>query len=166
MNNVKLWPEFIESVEKGDIQGVKSYITSQIMNDPTFRNADCHKYVEYALEKGIDIIEPYKMNASEEHLPTDKKEWDKGLFYDKVEDLRLNFAYYDRIKEIEQLGKVAFAEDDTTVNKTVQNSNTKTFHQAPQRSGSPKKKTSHLPTIGVIAAAAIVVAAVVVIFKK
>lgn len=167
MSNFTFWPEFVEAVESGDKQGIKSYITSQIKNDPTFKNGNCHKYMEYVKEKGIDIIEPFKLNASEEPTPTDKSKWTKELFYGKIEYLRLNFAYDDRIKEIEQIGKIAYTEAEKQKNTTKKKESTKAnFPQAPQRSQSAKKSASPFPMIGAIVATVAVVASIVAIFKK
>lgn len=166
MKNTTFANEFLSAVEKKDLPYIKAYIASVILNDPRFEQAKCHDYMDYVRSHNLNITEPFKLNVSENVTPTDKSKWDKGLFRRKVEYLRLNFAYDERIKELEQIGKVAFekpADDEASVKKT--NNNTECFSNAPKR-GRSKKKASPFAILGVIAAIAAIVTAIMIIVKR
>ena len=98
------------------------------------------------------------MDSVEEPTPTDKSMWDKRLFLKKVEFLRRNFAYDDRIKELREIGPVVYAGemDDEEPN----------FSKAPKGQWSGKKNTSLAMIIGAIVAAAAIIALIAALVKR
>lgn len=105
--------EYINAVATSDIVKIRSYITSAIMADPAFTTKKAIQYVEYAIKNGVALIEPYAKTPCETIVPENEEQWDQRLFYDKIEDLRLNFAYKERIGEIQKIGKKVFGERDS-----------------------------------------------------
>lgn len=150
--------EFISAAKDKDIPALRSFVTFEIINDPTFKKKRCDECMEYLKNQGINITEEYQMDSVEEPTPTDKSMWDKRLFLKKVEFLRRNFAYDDRIKELREIGPVVYAGemDDEEPN----------FSKAPKGQRSGKKNTSLAMIIGAIAAAAAIIALIVALVKR
>lgn len=65
--------------------------------------------MDYLEKSGIDITEPFRLNVSEKTTPEDQNEWTEALYFRKVEYLRLNFAYRERVPELREISKVVFA---------------------------------------------------------
>lgn len=156
--STNLREEFIYAVQKEDIPYLRSFITSEIINDPTFHRSVCDDCMAYLKEKGVEITVPYELNPSEEMTPTDKALWDKKLFMRKVEYLRRNFAYEKRIVELREIGKVAYAEElvEEKPNFTV----------APKGRRSEKKNSSLSMIIGAVAAVAAIIAFIALLVKR
>ena len=106
--------EYINAVAKGDLVKIRSYITSAIMSDPTFSTRAAQQRVDYALKNGIALFETYAKTPCETAIPEDEAQWDQRLFYDKIEDLRLNFAYNERIDQIRKIGQSVYQDDSFT----------------------------------------------------
>ena len=106
--------EYINVVAKGDIVKIRSHITSAIMSDPTFSTRTAQQYVDYALNNGIMLFEPYAKTPCEMPVPENEEQWDRRLFYGKIEDLRLNFAYKERIEQIRKIGQKVYRDDSFT----------------------------------------------------
>ena len=164
MKNYDFQPEFIEAVEKKDISYLRSFIASTIRVDPAFNKAKCDDCMDYIKEHGLDITEVFKLNASEAPTPTNPSEWTKDLFHDKVEYLRLNFAYNERVGELKKIGRTAYADQ-------IKKENPKqSFTEAPKGRRSNTQKTSlkasPLMIFGAITAAVAVIVAIVLLFKK
>lgn len=106
--------EYINAVAKGDLVKIRSYITSAIMSDPTFSTRAAQQRVDYALKNGIALFETYAKTPCETAIPEDEAQWDQRLFYDKIEDLRLNFAYNERIDQIRKIGQRVYQDDSFT----------------------------------------------------
>ena len=106
--------EYRNAVATGDIVAIRSYITSAIMADPTFATAEVKHYVQYAINHGIELFEPFAKTPCETPVPENEAQWDQRLFYDKVEDLRLNFAYSERIEQIRKIGQKVYQDDSFT----------------------------------------------------
>lgn len=160
MKNYDFQTEFIEAVDKEDIPYLRSFIASTIRVDPTFNKAKCEDCMEYIKEHSISITEPFKKNVNEREVPANSSEWTKELFQDKVEDLRQNFAYNERIGELKKIGRVAYA--DQIKKETSKPS----FKEAPTGRRSSAKKTSPLMIFGTIVAVAAVIVAIIFLFKK
>lgn len=103
--------EYITAVSEGNITRIRSHIANVIKADPTFSTNQVNQYVEYALSRGITLFEPYAKTPCETPVPENEAQWDQRLFYDKVEDLRLNFAYNERIELIRKIGQKVYQED-------------------------------------------------------
>lgn len=164
MKNYDFQPEFIEAVEKKDVSYLRSFIASTIRVDPAFNKARCDDCMAYIQEHAINITEPFKKNINERDVPTNPSEWTKELFQDKVEDLRQNFAYTERIGELKKIGRVAYA--DQIKSEAPKQS----FTEAPKgrRSSTQKTspvKTSPLTIFGAVAAVVAVIVAIVLLFK-
>ena len=106
--------EYINAVAKGDLVKIRSYITSAIMSDPTFSTRAAQQRVDYALKNGIALFETYAKTPCETAIPEDEAQWEQRLFYDKIEDLRLNFAYNERIDQIRKIGQRVYQDDSFT----------------------------------------------------
>lgn len=150
--------EFISAAQRKDVPYLRSFIASEIINDPTFKKSTCDECMEYLANCGLDITEPYQLDSIEAPTPTDKSLWDKRLFLGKVEFLRTNFAYEKRIKELREIGPVVYAEDLAEEKPN--------FTEAPKGRRSEKKNSSLATMIGVVAAIAAVVAAIALLMKK
>ena len=150
--------EFISAAERKDIPYLRSYIASEIINDPTFKKSLCDECMEYLANCGLDITESYQLDSIETPTPTDESLWDKRLFLSKVEFLRTNFAYERRIKELRKIGPVAYAED--VVEETPN------FTAAPKGRRSEKKNSSLAAVIGTVAAVAAIIAVIALLMKK
>lgn len=103
--------EYIAAVAEKDLTRIRSHITNAIKADPTFSTTKVNQYVEYALNKGVILFEPYAKTPCETPIPENEAQWDQRLFYDKVEDLRLNFAYNERIELIRKIGQKVYRDD-------------------------------------------------------
>ena len=165
MKNYDFQPEFIEAVDKNDVSYLRSFIASTIRVDPAFNKAKCDDCMSYIREHGLDITEAFKLNASESPTPTNHSEWTKDLFHKKVEYLRLNFAYDERVGELKEISRVAYADQ---IKKEVSKPS---FTEAPKGRRSNTKKTSPVTTsplmiVGAIAAVVAVIVAIVLLFKK
>lgn len=150
--------EFISAAQNKDVPYLRSYIASEIINDPTFKKSVCDDCMEYLSNCGLDITEPYQLDSIEEPTPTDKTKWDKRLFLGKVEFLRTNFAYEKRVKELKEIGPIAYAGDVTDERGN--------FEEAPQGRRSAKKNSSLAVIIGVAAAVTAIIAVIVWLTKK
>ena len=106
--------EYINVVAKGDLVRIRSHITSEIMSDPTFSTKKVQQYIDYALSHGIKLFEPYAKTPCEMPVPENEEQWDRRLFYGKIEDLRLNFAYNERIELIRKIGQKVYRDDSFT----------------------------------------------------
>ena len=106
--------EYINVVAKGDLVRIRSHITSAIMSDPTFSTKTVQQYIDYALSNGIMLFEPYAKTPCEMPVPENEEQWDRRLFYGKIEDLRLNFAYNERIDQIRKIGQKVYKDDSFT----------------------------------------------------
>ena len=132
--------EYITAVSEKDIPRIRSHITNAIKADPTFNTTKVSQYVEYALSKGVMLFEPYAKTPCETVVPENEAEWDQRLFYDKIEDLRLNFAFNERIEQIRKIGQKVYRDDS--------------FSEAPEDHGSePKNKVVPLVVGAVLLAA-------------
>lgn len=165
MKKYDFQPEFIEAVENNDVSYLRSFIASTIRVDPAFNDAECDDCMSYIQEHGLNITEAFKLNASESPTPVNQSEWTKDLFHDKVEYLRLNFAYDERVGELKRIGRVAYAD------KIKKDTSKLSFTEAPKGRRSSTKKTSPVTTsplmiFGAIAAAVAVIVAIVLLFKK
>lgn len=150
--------EFITAAQKNDAPYLRSFIASEIINDPTFKRGVCDDCMTYLKTNGVDITVPYELNTTEEPTPTDKTKWDKRLFLRKVEYLRKNFAYDERIGELREIGKVAYHDESASEKAN--------FVEAPKGQRSEKKNTSLAALIGAIAAVAAIIAVIVLLLKK
>lgn len=157
MMRKKVNQEFIEAAARRDIPYLRSHITAEIQTDPLFKSGACDECMAYLSGIGLDITEPYCLDSVEAPTPTDKNQWDKRLFFGKVEFLRRNFAYEKRVSELKEIGKHAFADE---IEESA------TFEEAPKGRRSEKKKTSPVAIIGVIAAVAAIVALIAFLLKK
>ena len=165
MKNYDFQPEFIEAVEKKDISYLRSFIASTIRVDPAFNKAKCDDCMDYIKERGLDITEDFKLDAVEAPTPTNPSEWNKELFHKKVEYLRRNFAYTERVGELKKIGRVVYADQ---IKKEAPK---QSFTEAPQgrRSSTPKTSpltTSPLMIFVAVAAVVAVIVAIVLLFKK
>lgn len=165
MKNYDFQPEFIEAVEKKDVPYLRSFIASTIRVDPAFNKAKCDDCMSYIKEHGLDITEVFKLNASETPTPTNPSEWTQDLFHDKVEYLRLNFAYNERVGELKKIGRTAYAD------QIKQEVPKQSFTEAPKGRRSSTQKTSPvkaspLMIFGTVAAVVAVIVAIVLLFKK
>lgn len=156
--NTNMRQEFISAAERKDIPYLRSYIASEIINDPTFKKSLCDECMEYLENCGLDITESYQLDSIETPTPTDKSLWDKRLFLGKVEFLRTNFAYEKRIKELREIGSVAYAEDLAEEKPN--------FTEAPKGRRSEKKNTSLTAMIGAVTAVAAIIAVIAMLIKK
>lgn len=116
--------------------------------------------MEYIKEHSISITEPFKKNINEREVPANSSEWTKELFQDKVEDLRQNFAYDERVGELKKIGRVAYAD------QIKKETSTPSFKEAPTGRRSNAKKTSPLMIFGTIVAVVAVIVAIIFLFKK
>lgn len=165
MKNYDFEQEFIDAVSNNDVPYLRTFIASEIRVDPAFNKSKCDDCMEYIRERGINITEPLKRNINEREVPTDSSQWTKELFHDKVEDLRQNFAYSERIDEIKKVGRVAYAD------KIKKEAPKPSFAEAPKGRRSSTKKTSPVTTsplviFGAIAAAVAVIVAIVLLCRK
>lgn len=160
MNNYDFEQEFIDAVSNNDVPYLRTFIASEIRVDPAFNKSKCDDCMKYIRERGINITEPLKRNINEREVPADSSQWTKELFHDKVEDLRQNFAYSERIGEIKKVGRVAYAD------KIKKEAPKPSFAEAPKGRRSSTEKTSPLMIFGAIAAAVVVIVAIVLLFKK
>jgi hypothetical protein len=143
---------FIEAVGERYVEKIQSYIISEIIEDPTFSNKNLQECLDYVKANGINIFVEYEDTPCETTVPENPKFWDKKLFFDKLEDLRLNFAYSERIATIKKIGEVAF----------VKNEN---FEEAPPSHGS-ENKIKWLPIIiGAVVVLAVVVTVIMILAK-
>lgn len=142
--------EYIKVVAAGDLTKIRSYITSSIMADPTFATKEATQYVEYALSKGIALFESYAKTPCETPVPESEDLWDQRLFYDKIEDLRLNFAYKERIGQIRKIGQKVYRDDS--------------FTEAPEDHRS-EEKNKVVPLIAGIAVLAILVVVLITLLR-
>lgn len=164
MKNYNFEQEFIDAVNKNDIPYLRTFIASEIRVDPAFNQAKCDDCMSYIREHGLNITEAFKLNVSEAPTPTNQNEWTKDLFHKKVEYLRLNFAYDERVSELREISRVAYADQ---IKKETPISS---FKEAPKGRRSNTKKTSQVKKIfakmpfllKIIAAIAAVAVAVVV----
>ena len=106
INNSNFDSRFINAVERKDIYYLKSYITSEMMNDPSMKTAD--KLMRYIRENNVDIEEEYKKDSIETELSNNKNDWTKKDFFEQVEHLRNNFAWNKRRPIIGAIAKVVF----------------------------------------------------------
>ena len=106
--------EYMNVVAKGDLVRIRSHITSEIMSDPTFSTKKVQQYIDYALSHGIKLFEPYAKTPCEMPVPENEEQWDRRLFYGKIEDLRLNFAYNERFELIRKIGQKVYRDDSFT----------------------------------------------------
>lgn len=150
--------EFISATQKEDVPYLRSFIASEIINDPTFKKGVCDECMSYLKSNGVNITVPYELNTTEEPTPTDKSMWDKRLFLRKVEYLRKNFAYEERIGELREIGKVAYYEEPVSEKAN--------FEEAPKGRRSEKKNSSLAAIFGAIAAVAAIIAVIAVLLKK
>lgn len=157
--NAALKEKFISAAKEENIPYLRSFITSEIINDPTFKNGDCHECMAYLKSKGIDITVPYELNPSEEDTPVNKELWTKNLFLRKVEYLRRNFAYDERIDDLRNIGRVAYADEIVEEKKG-------NFAEAPKGCRSEKKNTSLAAMIGAVTAVAAIIAVIAMLIKK
>lgn len=142
--------EYVNVVSKGDIIKIRSHITSAIMSDPTFSTGIVKQYVDYALKNGISLFEPYEKTPCELTVPENEEQWDRHLFYGKIEDLRLNFAYNERIEQIQKIGQKVYQNDS--------------FTDAPKDHRS-KSKNKVVPLLAGIAVLAVVAVVIYLFFK-
>ena len=103
--------EYKNAVAEKDMIRIRSHIANVIKSDPNFNTSNVKEHVEYALSKGVDLFEKYEKTPCETPVPEDEDRWDKRLFYDKIEDLRLNFAYNERIEQIRKIGRKVYQND-------------------------------------------------------
>lgn len=150
--------EFIAATQRNDVPYLRSFIASEIINDPTFKKGVCDECMDYLAKCGLDITEPYQLDSIEAPTPTDKSLWDKRLFLGKVEFLRTNFAYEKRIKELREIGPVAYAEDLVEEKPN--------FTEAPKGRRSEKKNSSLATVIGAVAAIAAIIAVIALLVKR
>lgn len=143
-------PEFIQAVEDKDIYTIRSYITSEIIEDPTFCRNNLKECMDFIYKNGVDIFEKYEPTACETDVPDDISKWNRDLFYNKVEDLLHNFAFNERIVDIKKIGRHVYQHS---------------FQEAPEihRSG---KKIKWIPiTVGAAIALAVVTLVIVIAAK-
>lgn len=164
MGKTCLRTDFINAVERKDISLLRTYVANEIRSDPTFQHSICDECVEYAATHGVDITEPFHLNLSEEPTPTDTSKWDKLLFQDKVEYLRLNFAYYERIPELKEISRVAYAAERKT--EPTADIEAASFKDAPPGRRSVRKKSSPTVLAGLIAAVVIIAAIIAFFLRK
>lgn len=150
---------FIDAAQRKDIPYLRSFITSEIIYDPTFDKSICDDCMEYLAKCGLDITESFKLDSTEKPTPTDRSMWDKDLFLDKVEFLRTNFAYKERIDELRNIGRVAYA--DEIIEEKNEN-----FVEAPRGRRSEKKNASLAAMIGAVTAVAAIIAVIAMLIKK
>lgn len=129
---------FVFMADEKDIKGLRNYISSWFGLCPTLRGNKCDKYMNYLEKVGIDITEPYRMNISEAPTPKDQSQWTEALYFRKVEYLRLNFAYKERVPELKEISKVVFAEQIAEEEKRAARESGN-FQKAPQKQRSKKK---------------------------
>ena len=142
---------FIDAVESKDLYSIRSYITSEIIEDPTFSGKGVEECITYLEEKGVNIYEPFAPTPCETPIPSDMNEWDNGLFYDKVEDLLHNFAFEERIEDIIKIGRHVYARKAAPIGNAG-------FEDAPKGRRSEKKtKGLTIAAVAAIAAAAVLV---------
>ena len=106
--------DFLEAVEKRDFPELRTYITEKIQADPLFEKNESKLCMDFLKEKGLDITEPFQLNGGETPIPADRTKWDKWLFHDKVICLRRNFAYDERIQDIEKIGKEVYGKENVS----------------------------------------------------
>lgn len=164
MENNKFQPEFYDAVNKKDIPYLRNYVAASIRFDPAFNKSKCDACMKYLEEKDIDITEEYKANINEREVPEDKSKWTKELFQDKVEDLRQNFAYEKRIKELREIGPKVYAD---RIEKSQPENKSESFKEAPKgRRSSSTEKPSVAGVIAVIAVIAAVIGTIIYLLRK
>ena len=144
--------EFLNAIENKDLTYLRAYITEGILLDPCFEKNDCQHCMDFLKEKGIDITEPFQLNANESPTPQNKAEWNKDLFFYKVTYLRRNFAYDKRIPEIKDIGKEVYGKESVS-KPIIQN-------QSENRNMSP------FAIAGIVAAIVAVIGLIIWILKK
>lgn len=144
---------FLDAVKAKEITKIRSYIISEIKDDKCFEGNEVESCVKYVLEQGVDIFEPYAPTPCETDVPDDTSKWDAKLFFDKVEDLRLNFAYQERIPQIMKIGCTVF-EPSTQAS----------FETAPESHRSVSKKT-WLPLVLIAGGITIAILIVILLLK-
>lgn len=105
---MEMYQDYIKAVAEKNVGRVRSYIASAIRSDPTFSTGVVREYVDYAVQNGIALFETYEKTPCEMPVPENEELWDRRLFYGKVEDLRLNFAYRERIGQIKRIGRKVY----------------------------------------------------------
>ena len=150
-------PEFIQAVKEKDVYTVRSYITSEIIEDPTFANKNLEECLDYVRVNNVDIFEEYNLTPCETEVPDDVSKWDRDLFYNKVEDLLHNFAYNERIVDIKRIGKHVYS-------VLLKEEGHQAFQEAPEihRSG---KKIKWLPIIIGVAVLEVVATVIAILMK-
>lgn len=155
--------KFLDAADKKDIPTLRNYVAATISFDPAFNKSKCDACMKYLEEKDIDITEKYKANINEREVPEDKSKWTKELFQDKVEDLRQNFAYEKRIKELREIGPKVYAD---RIEKSQPENKSESFKEAPKGRRSNTEKPSVAGIIAVIAVIAAVIGTIIYLLKK
>lgn len=145
--------DFIEAVNDKHIEKIQSYLISEMIEDPTFSTDHLPECLDYVKSNGVDIFVKYEPTPCETAIPEAPEQWDKKLFFDKLEDLRLNFAYEERIDAIKKIGKKAFEDS-------------KNFEEAPEIHRS-REKTKWFPIlIGAVVTVIMVAMVITVVVRQ
>lgn len=152
MNDMKFTQKFVDAAENGDISTLRNYVAESIQIDPLFEDSICEDCMAYLKGKGVDITEPLHKTAIEPLVPQDHSLWKKELFHEKVECLRQNFAYDERIPEIKEIGKEVYGKK--SVNSPTAQVEIK------------KCKVSPFAIAGIVAAIVAVIGLIIWILKK
>ena len=169
MENQAFREDFYEAIEKKDIPYLRAYIAAKIRNDQKFERNACDDCMRFLKEKGLDITEKFKLNVSEKEAPTDQALWTEKLFYDKVEYLRLNFAYDERVPELREIGRTVYGKEKSEKGSNLSAETSRknmTASKTVEESQRGSRQTSPFAIVGAIAAIVAIIGLIVFLLKK
>ncbi len=133
MGDTDLGSGFYDAVARRDISELRNRIVEEIQYGYRLGKNKSDACMQYLKSMGIDICEPYEKKAGEQEVPEKQEQWTKELFYNKVEALRHNFAYEQRMRDIRRIGDVVFKKEQAGSSKET--AEPSFFPETPKRAG-------------------------------